>query len=173
MQWYSLIATALGAIIAFSGSTLTEMLRNRRDERKNRVEAKLQMTVDFMLAANRAHGQASQLTRQAIDSSLLPKLAREAVGNSGLYDAREHILISAPPKVALAAEKVFASVIALRNTVMSDPREDSPAYRRAREDFEKAIWTFRQVVSEEIGSAGLDIGEMIQATALKPSTEEV
>lgn len=169
VQWSSLIATALGAIIAFSGGTLSEILRSHRDDKKNRTEAKHQIAVDFLLAANRAHGQVSQLARHPIDSPQLPKAARGAVGDSGIYDARERILISAPPTVALAAEKVFASVITFRNVIISDPQEDSPAYREARDDFEQAIWSFRQAVRGEIGNAGLDIDRMIQVAAGGPS----
>lgn len=134
MQWYSLVATALGAIIAFSGSTLSELLRSHRDERRSQTQTKHQVAIDFILAANRAHGRLRQIARQGMNEPERQKAAREAVGKSGLYDAREHMLISAPPSMALATEKAFFSVMAVRDAVISDSQLDSSASLKAKQD---------------------------------------
>jgi hypothetical protein len=99
------------------------------------------------------------------------KAAREAAGNSGLYDAREHMLISAPPSMALATEKAFFSVMSVRDAVISNSHLDSPAFLKAKQDFDQAIWDFRQAAREDIGNVGLDLGKIIQVEASRPNPE--
>jgi hypothetical protein len=171
MQWTSLVATALGAIIAFSGSTLAEFIRSRRDERRNRTQTKHQVAIDFILAANRAHGLLRRVAWQRMEPSQLEKAARDAVGNSGLYDAREQMLISAPPGMALATEKAFFSIMAIRDTIASSSRLDSPAYRQAQKVFDQAIWAVRQAAREDIGNIGLDLDKMIRVEASQTSSD--
>ena len=115
MGWISLVATALGAIIAFSGSTLSESIKHKREESRGQIQAKHQISTDFILAANSAHSRLREVTSKTLEVSQLPTAARDAVGSSGLYDAREQVLISAPPEMALAAERTFQSVIIIRD----------------------------------------------------------
>lgn len=171
MQWTALAATALGAIIAFSGSVLSEFIRSRREERKSRTQTKHQVAIDFILAANRAHGLLRRVAWQAMEASQLQKAARNAVGNSGLHDAREQVLISAPHGMALATERAFFAVIAIRDAIASGSRLDSPAYRQAKGDFDHAIWSVRQAAREDIGIIGLDLDQMISIEADQPSPD--
>ncbi len=55
MAWFSLVATALGAVIAFSGSTLSDTLRSRRELTRSQLAAQHNMTVDFIMSVNSAH----------------------------------------------------------------------------------------------------------------------
>ena len=171
MQWYSLVATALGAVIAFSGSALSEVIRSRRDDRRNSVQTKHQAAIEFILSANRAHSRLRLVARNPVEPSQLEEAAREAVGSSGLYDAREHMLISASPGMAFATEKAFFSVMGIRDTIMSNSHLDSPAYLQARKDFDQAIWGVRQAARKDIGNIGLDLDEMVQVETLQPSSE--
>ena len=162
MGWISLVATALGAIIAFSGSTLSESIKHKREESRGQIQAKHQISIDFILAANSAHSRLREVTSKTLEVSQLPTAARDAVGSSGIYDAREQVLISAPPEMVLAAERTFQSVIIIRDIVSDGSKLDSPSYRQAFNAFAQAIWTFRQAVRVELGIATLDLDEMIQ-----------
>lgn len=156
------VATALGAIIAFSGSTLSESIKHKREESRGQIQAKHQISIDFILAANSAHSRLREVTSKTLEVSQLPTAARDAVGSSGIYDAREQVLISAPPEMVLAAERTFQSVIIIRDIVSDGSKLDSPSYRQAFNAFAQAIWTFRQAVRVELGIATLDLDEMIQ-----------
>ncbi len=77
--------------------------------------------------------------------------------DSGLYAAREQILISASPEVALAAEAAFQSVISIREAVSADGNLDSSSYRQAIRVFDQNIWALRQATRKGFGASPLDV----------------
>lgn len=58
--WISLIATALGALIAISGTTLADYMKSRRDEYRDLRQNKQQLSTEFILAATQAMRQPDQ-----------------------------------------------------------------------------------------------------------------
>jgi hypothetical protein len=142
--WIPLIATGLGGLIAISSAALSDFLKNRRDERNAQRQSKEQLSIQFILAANRATGLLRRVTSRGLDLAALPVAAREAVGDSGLYDARELVLLSAPKNLAAAAEKAFHPVLAIRDAVITGGQPDSPAYRQAYRNCIQAIWDIWQ-----------------------------
>ena len=158
--WISLIATALGALIAFSGSTLSEGIRSRREQARSQLETQRKMTVDFILAVDNVHSLLRKVATQSMDISQLPTAAREAVGSSGIYGTREQMLTSVPPKIAYAAETAFHALLAIRDVVSSGSTLDSSPYDQAYDDWAGAIWTLRQTAREAFGVAPLDLDKI-------------
>jgi hypothetical protein len=158
--WISLIATALGALIAFSGSTLSEGLKSRREQARSQLETQRQITVDFILVVDKVHGLLRQVATQSTDISELRTAAREAVGSSGIYGTREQMLISVPPKVAVAAEAAFHALIAIRDAVESGAKLGSSPYKKAYNDWAGAVWALRQVAREAFAVAPLNLDEI-------------
>lgn len=171
MEWISLIATALGAAIAFSGGLLSDGMKSRRERTRSRLDAEHRIIVDFVLAVNDALAVLRSVAAQSIEASQLQVAPREAVWHSELYAAREQMLISAPPRVAFAAEGVFRSVTAVRDAVSSGAKLDSPPYRRAINEFGQSIWHLRQATREDFGIAALDLGKMRSAEAHRIDNE--
>jgi hypothetical protein len=132
MAWFSLIATALGAVIAFSGSTLSDGLRSRRELIRSQLEPQHRTTMDFIMSINNAHELLRDAAGQSVEASELSAAAREAIKDSGLYATREQMLISVSPEVALAAESAFHSIIAIRDAVSAGGTLDSSPYRPTR-----------------------------------------
>jgi hypothetical protein len=171
MAWFSLIATALGAVIAFSGSTLSDGLRSRRELTRSQLEARHQVTVDFIMSINNAHELLRDVASQSIEISELPDAARKAIKDSGLYTTREQMLISVSPEVALAAEAAFHSIIAVRDAVSADGNLDSSSYRQANRVFDQKIWALRQATRKGFGASPLDVDQVRGAReTIRPET---
>lgn len=158
--WISLIATALGALIAFSGSTLSEGIKSRREQGRSQLEAQRKITVDFILAVDNVHGLLRQVAVQSMDISELRTAAREAVGSSGIYGTREQMLISVSPEVAVAAEATFHALIAIRDAVGSGAKLGSPSYDQTYDDWAEAVWKLRQTAREAFGVAPLNLNKI-------------
>jgi hypothetical protein len=157
MAWFSLVATALGAVIAFFGSTLSDGLRSRRELLRSRLDSQHQTTVDFIMSINSAHELLRDAASQSLEISMLQDAARKAVSDSGLYAARERTLISASPTVALAAETSFQAIIAIRDAISAGGKLDSSSYRQANHIWEQKIWALRQATREGSGASPLDV----------------
>lgn len=162
--WVSLIATALGALIAISGTTLADYLKHRRDERKSLRQDKQQLSTDFILAANRATGMLRRAATRDAGGAATEAAARSAVGDSGIYDARERVLLAAPPNLAAGAEKAFQAVRQLRDAVLAGNTADSAPCRAAYHRITDAIWQMRQAARANIGAEPLDLDAMADAS---------
>lgn len=158
--WISLIATALGALIAFSGNALAEGMKSRREQARSQLETQRQITVDFILVTNKVHGLLRQVAMQSMEAADLRAAAREALGNSEIYGAREQILISAPPEVAVAAEAEFHALIAIRDAVERSAKPGSASYNQAYNDWAAAAWTLRQAARQAFGIAPLNLDKI-------------
>jgi hypothetical protein len=158
--WISLIATALGALIAFSGNTLSEGMKSRREQSRSQLETQRQVTVEFILAADNVHGLLRQVGMQSLEALELRRAAREAVGNSGIYGTREKLLISAPPEVAVAAEAEFHALIGIRDAIEHGAKPGSPPYDEAYNAWAETVWTVRQVAREAFGVSRLNLNKI-------------
>lgn len=157
MAWFSLVATALGAVIAFSGSSLSDVIKSRRELSRGQLEAQHQMTVDFIMSINNAHELLREVAIQSTEAAELPDATRKAIKDSGLYANREKMLISVAADVALTAEAAFQSLIAIREAVSADGNLDSPSYREANRVFSQNIWALRQATRKGFGTGPLDV----------------
>ncbi len=160
--WVPLAATALGALIAISGTTLADFLKNRRDERRDLRQSREQLSADFILAATSATGGLRQAALPAAGETGRAAAARSAVGDSGIYEARERVLLAAPPNLAVAAEKAFQAVVRLRDAVLAGAAPDSPPYRAAYLSVTDSVWQMRQAARANVGADPLDLDTLAE-----------
>jgi hypothetical protein len=165
LAWISLVATALGAVIAFSGGILTEGVRSRREQARSQLEAQRQLTVNFILATDSAHGLLRNVAADQVEPSQLRDAARKAVGDAGLYASREQMLITVPSEIALAAERTFHSIIEIRDAISHGSKLNESPYREAYQTYAEAIWSLRQAARQGFGVAPLDLDEIHEVEA--------
>lgn len=159
--WLSLAATIVGALVAISGGILNDFFKTRRDDRKAMSQDKYKITIEFILAANRAVGFLRRVNKNDIEAASLAAVARNAVGNSGLYDAREQVLMSAPHDIAVAAERAFQAIRAIRDIIGGGTEVNSLEYRQAYMRYSEAIWSVRQNARANLGIDVLDLTQMM------------
>ncbi|GAA3228388.1 hypothetical protein ACFO1B_21515 [Dactylosporangium siamense] len=155
MTWAALVSAAVGAALALSGSLLVEVRRDRRQAFRERQASRRQASVDFVLALGGALNALRDAARSGADPQTLARDTTSAVGDSGLYAAREHILMSGTPALVTAAEVAFHALIDVRNAVRSGAALTSEAYHTAYHRHSETMWQFRLAVRADLGERGL------------------
>jgi len=151
MGWVSLVSTVVGAVVALSGSLLANRITARDQLTRDRESFRRVVYVDYATALDAAH-----VALRAVASDVDPDRdqyaqATAAVGQSGLYRTREHLLMFGTSPVAAAAENAFQALIEIRQAVRSGAELKSAEYHAAYHDFADQIWTFRMAVREDLG----------------------
>ncbi|MDR7275287.1 hypothetical protein J2S41_002065 [Catenuloplanes atrovinosus] len=145
------MSTAVGAGIAFAGTMVADLGRARGQRRREQELDRWQHGIDFLVALDAAHGLLREVARSRPDPGELPAAVAEAMGESGLYGAREKLLIAGTPQVVRAAEVVVGRLVAIRNAVRSGATLDSRSYHDAYHDYAESLWAFRMVVRKGFG----------------------
>lgn len=155
MEWGQLLSAVVGAGIALSGALLVEGRRDRGQRTRDRDLDRWRTYVDFALSLDAAHNLLRAVAR---DSASIPdrlSAANDAVHVSGLYSARERLLMAASSEVTVSGERTFLCLAEIRNAVRTGASLQSPQYHRAYHSFAEALWRFRSAVRIEFGGQAL------------------
>ncbi|MEU7827234.1 hypothetical protein [Catellatospora sp. NPDC049133] len=153
MTWEALLSAAIGAVIALSGTLLADLRRDRRQRERDHDIERRKYCVEFTLALNAALGGLREAARVPADERV--EAATRAVATSGVYGAREQLLLAGTPALLTAGEAVFHRLIEVRDAVRGGASLDSPAYHEAYHGFADALWRFRLAVRGDLGQPGL------------------
>jgi hypothetical protein len=174
----ALVIAVVGVIGTLSAAVISQVLSargrreeletqrlQRRDEYKREQDSSLletqrQLTVEFILATDTAHGLLRDVATRSLDPAALKQAVPDAVRESGLYAVRERVLIVVPPEVAYAAEETFHSVVGIRHALERGATLRSPEYRDAYNTYSQAIWSLRQAARVSFSAAALNLGEI-------------
>ena len=151
MEWLPLVSTALGAVIALSGSLLTSMRSGRDQLDREREAHRRQAYLDFAAGLNSAHAALRAVIGAPATSEHRRALADAAVGESGLYRVREQLLMLGSATVATAGESAFLALIEVRDVARTTTGLDSEAYHDAYHQLASELWNFRVVVRADVG----------------------
>lgn len=155
MTWSALVSAAVGAVLALSGSLLVEVRRDRQQRRRDRRTEQRTSVIEFTLALNAALGALRDVARGSAEAGDRVSAAARAVGDSGVYAARENLLISAAPQLLVAAEDAFHRLIGVRDAVRSGEGLDSLPYHDAYHSYADSLWRFRLAVRADLDVQGL------------------
>jgi hypothetical protein len=155
MTWAALVSAAVGAVLALSGSMLVEVRRDRQQRLRDRQTERRRSAVELTLALNAALGALRDVARAGAQPADRAAAVTRAFGDSGLYAAREHLLLSGTPALVAVAEDAFHRIVEVRNAVRSGEGLDSLAYHDAYHDYAESLWRFRLAVREDLGERGL------------------
>jgi hypothetical protein len=148
-----LLATALGATIALTSTLLAEIFRTRRERTTVLDQVRYDSYLGFVVAIQRAQDLLRTVPADGRDPTVdVVAVMRE----SGLYDARERLLITGSADVVLTGETAFRSLLELRDAVTRGEPLNWPDYRPATDNVAKVVWMLRQAARQEFGGALLD-----------------
>ena len=152
-----LLATALGAVIALASTLLVEIVRSRRAHAAALDQVRYEAYLGFVLAIQRAQDLLSTVPADSRDPAAE---VVDAMRTSGLYEARERLLVTGSADVVLAGEAAFRSLLQLRDAVAQGIRPFWPNYRPATDTLAEIVWTMRQAARREFQSARLDLDQL-------------
>src|SRR5438876_6785058 len=110
----SLLAVALGAVIALVAALGAETLRARSEHARVLAQLRYDCYLEFLVAHVRAN---DALRAICVSGQATPAGVADAMSGSDLYVARERLLATGSPAVVLAGETAFRSVLDLRDAV--------------------------------------------------------
>ncbi|MFF3330321.1 hypothetical protein ACFYWX_12305 [Streptomyces sp. NPDC002888] len=156
MDWATLAATGLGALVGVGSTLLADRVRWQRDlTERNRQERKeiyvacltkyRQAYEDMYAAANRTADGATGdgVTRDAA--------VREVFRASGSDEVRESALICAPQEMSDAIEAVYATLRELMEVLAAgNPPLDSPEFQEHRLRHARAVWDARAAMRGDL-----------------------
>ncbi|MGC9667514.1 hypothetical protein ACNTMW_13265 [Planosporangium sp. 12N6] len=164
MDWMPIVSTAAGGVVALSGTLIADLRRSRTQRSRERELECWQNCIDFTLALDSAHGLLREVARTDAGATDRPDAAGDAIGRSGLYRAREKLLVSATPDLVTAGEAAFRRLIEIRDAVRSGAALRSESYHRAYHDFAEALWGFRMRVRTDFGHRPLTPQDLHKAS---------
>jgi len=174
----ALVIAIVGVIGTLSASIISQILSTRarreelqmeriqrgeeyeREQDRGLLESQRQITVEFILATDTAHGLLRNVATKSLDPSELKQAVRHAVGDSKIYAVRERLLIVVPPRIAYAAEGTFHAIIEIRDAVGNGALLNSSQYRDAYDVYAEAIWGLRQAARESFSVVTLSLDEI-------------
>ncbi|MFE7166938.1 hypothetical protein [Streptomyces sp. NPDC057616] len=151
MEWTTLAATGLGALIGVGSTLLADRARRRRDaaardhqERKDiyvTCLTKYRLAYESMYPAAGAHSG-----RDTLNAAV-----REAFRASGCDEVRESALICAPQELSDVLEDVYATLRELQDILAAaEPPLDSPEFHEHRLRHGQAVWAARAAMRRDL-----------------------
>ncbi len=151
MQWSTLLAVVIGAIVGGLSTALADHLHWRRGVIERDRENLRTAYVEFLDAAaqtasaisDAAHDLANPLDERA-------KTARQAVNQLGLYANQFHVELTAPHPILPLADKVVGAVLTLRNAVAEGSLPGSQPYEKAWDKIHETRRVLRNAMRDTI-----------------------
>lgn len=151
MEWTTLAATGLGALVGVGSTLLADRVRWRRDlSERNRQERK-----DIYVACLTKYRQAYEDMYAAANSpqegTARDAAVREAFRASGSDEVRESALICAPQEMSDAIEAVYTTLRDLMDVLAAgEPPLDSPEFQEHRLRHAQAVWDARSAMRQDL-----------------------
>jgi hypothetical protein len=156
-------STAIGAALALGGTVMAHVLTSRdRRGRDNRADRR-QSYLDFILAVEKAHAGLRRLADPDRSHGDLMLQTREVMADSGIYGAREKVIVTASPPVISAAERTLNGLNDLRRAVRDGAQLNTLPYHERYHRYAEAVWALRQAARADLGSSAIqpeDVGKV-------------
>jgi hypothetical protein len=155
MDVLPLFATAVGAVIALSGTLLADVRRDRQQRNRDDQQVRREIYVGFALALNAAHDGLRQVGNSSVPAGERPSAAGRVLTEASLYGARERLLMIATEPVASAGEAAFLRLTGIRDAIRDGATTKSGRYHAAYHQWAEAVWRFRMAARTELGQSAL------------------
>jgi hypothetical protein len=153
----SLLAVTLGAVIALTATLLAESIRARRERAAVLTKLRHDAYLGFVLAAVRANDALHAISVGDRDGNAC---VSEAMRDSGLYPARERLLVTGSQEMVLAGEAAFRTLLDVRDAVAQRLPLAWPDYRPAADGMAEGVWALRQAARREFDGRPLDLEQL-------------
>jgi hypothetical protein len=151
VDWITLASTAIGAALALGGTVLAHFLGSRDGRQRENLNERRRSYLDFALAAEAAHDGLRRAADPGRDHPDLNVETRHALSDSGIYSAREALLVTASAAINGAGEQVLRQLSVMRKAIRTGAALGTPAYHDVYHPFADALWRIRRIARAEFG----------------------
>ncbi|WP_329127438.1 hypothetical protein [Streptomyces sp. NBC_01465] len=153
MEWSTLLATLSGTVIGVVSTLTADHLRWRRERDHHGLVARKQAYIELFTTLSRAYEALFVLARADRNADRDAPRAREVVERSGIYEARQQLLILAPAAVLLCSDEAHARIKAVRDVVGRGHDLSSDEFQETDRAFLAAHHALTVAVREDLGLA--------------------
>ena len=158
MDFGTLAAAAVGAIIGVGSTLITDSVRARRDLDQKWIDTKRLVYVRFLEALAQAHSRMVVVAFQGLIGAEKQQAIHHAFHNDPQYSEAKSVLrelaITAPEQVYRLATEVYELLRVVRD-MLAEPSlpGDSPEFRQANDSFFKNLEVLQNVMRDDLRSA--------------------
>ncbi|MFE0376952.1 hypothetical protein ACFW1M_15505 [Streptomyces inhibens] len=152
MEWTTLVATVLGAVIA-TGSTLLVERGRRKREREDKVSAVLRdLYGEYLAALSQArHTFGNHTSSRGSEPSSRGRDSHDAF--APCYPLRQQLTITAPAETVRASDAAFRALRTLRDLTVAGSSKESGEYREANACFLRELEHLHAAMRADLGIA--------------------
>jgi hypothetical protein len=162
VDWMTLLATVAGGAAALLGTVVAHLLGTREDRRRENSADRRAAYVEFLVALDAGFARLRQLADPDDPPKDLEIQTRYALGNAGVYETREKLLLVGNPAVQTPAQRTLERLNGVRRAIRDGAKLQSMAYHNAYHPFAEALWRLRAAIRHDLGATGLtpeDVGK--------------
>ncbi|MER7172049.1 hypothetical protein [Streptomyces mesophilus] len=149
MEWITLVATGLGALIGVGSTLLAERVRASREESQRRHDLRQQLYADFLAALSRVADELYALG-SVPDRNEMKARASEAWRRGDAYPLRYHMTISAPVGMVSASDNCFRRLRDFRDVVASGTASNTAEFRAAQVAYDQSLTKLRELMRADL-----------------------
>ncbi|MGW7088644.1 hypothetical protein ACWGH2_34780 [Streptomyces sp. NPDC054871] len=156
MSWIALLSTALGAAVGLGSVLLSDRVRWRRERDDVRLSTQRDIYVAFLTALHQANQDLRRVSLGDHPADATRHLAaREAFRAAQLVQAREHIVLTAPEPLVVAADASFQALRALRDRIAQGEDVHSPGYDEDLARYDNRLQSLRNAIRKDLRADAL------------------
>lgn len=159
MDWSTLAATSLGALIGVGSSIVTDRSRHRRQAADRDRETLKTMYAHCLVTFRQAH-EAMRIVATSHGQSEGEQLSTkilEAYRSAGADEAREAIMLVAPEVVLAAVDSAYRNLRLIRETLAAGHGLESAQYNEARQLHGDATRFARSIMRTHLKTEAADL----------------
>ncbi len=150
-----MVSTAVGGAVALMGSVIAHALGSREERTRQQRGDRKRGYVGYLVALDAAHAELRRTADPDDPPGDLVVRTRRALGQAGVYEAREKLLLSGNPSVMVPAEETLRKLAALRVAVRDGAKLHTMPYHEAYHPYAEALWRLRARNREALGAKAL------------------
>jgi hypothetical protein len=149
MEWGTLLATSLGAVIGVGSTLLTERIRAAGERSDRRETTRHQLYADYLTALARTADDLWALGHDT-DRTDLRARAHGLWRGGDAYPLRYHLTITAPASIVTASDACFRTLRDFRDTTGAGAEGGSAEFAEAQERYGQALVTLHNAMRSDL-----------------------
>jgi hypothetical protein len=155
VDWLTILATITGGAAALLGTVLAHSLSSREERKRSSSTARRDSYVAYLVALDAGFSRLRRLADPDAPPDNLTVQVRRAIGEAGVYEARERLLLVGNPAVLGPAEQVLRRLGAVRSAVRNGAKLHTRAFHDVYHPYAEALWQLRVAIRQDLGSVPL------------------
>jgi hypothetical protein len=151
MEWFTLVSTAVGAILGVGATTLNDRLKWRRERTKALYDSRSKLYSDYLADLTKTRDSLRLVARsiKAHDMSRRAD-ADDAFASANIYARRYQIRITASDIVANSATAALRALRDIRDVIGDGHEHHSDQYNQAKGRYDSALTILINAMQEDL-----------------------